>query len=264
MKNTKMYNTKNILKQYKDSKNLSTRISLYSKYSTNKQDYGDWLFLNYKFFKGCKVLEMGSGTGGLWDRIENLPINSQLVISDFSPGMVDELKIKFLHLDNIDIKQIDIQDIPFDDESFDIVIANSMLYHVPDIDKAIKEVARVMKSDGTFYTATSGNKSMFVFLKATLPDIDLGITMPDSITFTLDNGSKFFKNYLSEVKIHIYNNDVEITDTNDLVNFIYSVPSIEGLDNMHREKIFDYYENKKDSNGIINIPIKYGTFVAKK
>ena len=41
--------------------------------------------------------------------------------------------------------KIDIQDIPYEDDSFNIVIANHMLYHVSNVNKAIEEVYRVLK-----------------------------------------------------------------------------------------------------------------------
>ena len=47
-------------------------------------------------------------------------------------------------------QKIDIQDIPFPDHCFDVVIANHMLYHVPDLTKAISEVHRVLRTDGKF------------------------------------------------------------------------------------------------------------------
>jgi len=58
--------------------------------------------------------------------------------------------------DNVSYNQVDIQEIPFGGKSFDVVIANSMLYHVPDIEKAIREVCRVLKDGGMFYCATYG------------------------------------------------------------------------------------------------------------
>lgn len=265
MLNSKMYDTKNVLKQYKNGKNLSTRISLYEKYGTNTKKYTTWIYENYEFFDGCKILEFGSGTGKDWkDKIGDLSQKCSLILSDFSQGMVEELTSKFAKYNNIEVMKIDIQNVQIEDNSKDFAIANSMLYHVPDIDKAVREVCRVLKAKGTFYAATSGSKGMFQYLTETLHNIDSGITMPNNITFTLQNGSKYLEKYFNQVNITKYNNRLEIADTSDLVDFIYSVSSIEGLKDCHREKIFDYYERKKNSTGIIPIDIEYGMFVAKK
>ena len=265
MLNNKMNDTKNVLNQYKDGKNLSTRISLYEKYSTNTKKYTTWIYNNYEFFEGCKILEFGSGTGKDWkDIIAELSQKCSLILSDFSEGMVEELKLKFGKFNNIDVMKIDIQNAQIEDNSKDFVIANSMLYHVPDIDRAVKEVFRLLKPNGTFYAATAGSKSMFQYLKETLHNIDSSITIPHNITFTLENGNKYLQKHFNQVNIKKYFNKLEITNTTDLVNFIYSVSSIEGLTDCDREKIYDYFEHKKNSKGIIPIDIEYGMFIAKK
>lgn len=105
---------------------------------------------------------------------------------------------------------------------------------------------------------------MFQYLTETLHNIDTSITIPNNITFTLQNGDKYLQKYFNQVNITKYYNKLEITNTTDLVDFIYSVSSIEGLKHCDREKIYDYYEHKKNSKGIIPIDIEYGIFIAKK
>lgn len=72
-----------------------------------------------------------------------------MVLSDKSPHMIDILKNKFSNT-KVLIEQIDVMNIPYEDESFDMVIANSMLYHVANLSKAISEVKRVLKTGGIF------------------------------------------------------------------------------------------------------------------
>lgn len=263
--NTKMNDTNNVQKQYKDGKNLSTRVSLYEKYSVNRKKYSTWIFENYKFFDGCRILEFGSGFGKDWkDKVEILSPKSTLILSDFSPGMVEELRSRFGEYSNVETKILDIQDAQINDSYSDIVIANSMLYHVPDINKALMEVSRVLKTNGIFYATTSGNKSVFEYLSRTLPIIEPDILLPSSISFTLQNGREYLEQVFSHVRITKYKNTLEIEDTNDLLDFIYSVSSIEGLNESHRMKLYDYYESKKNSKGFISIDIEYGMFIAKK
>ena len=56
--------------------------------------------------------------------------------------------------------QLDAQALPFADGSFDSVIANHMLYHVPDRQKTYAEVRRVLKPEGRFYAATMSRDNM--------------------------------------------------------------------------------------------------------
>ena len=144
-----------VKKQYANANNLNTRSSIHDKYSTNKQGFGKWIFSNYKLERGMKVLELGCGNGDLWrgrkGEIEDL---DKLVLSDFSEGMLAAARENVGEHHNVCYKVINIMDIPYEDESFDVVIANMMLYHVPDINKGLSEVRRVLKKDGVFYTAT--------------------------------------------------------------------------------------------------------------
>jgi SAM-dependent methyltransferase len=135
--------------QYATSKGLDTRLSFHDKYSTNKLGYGNWIVSNYEIAEGMKVLELGCGTGSLWmGRDELVDKFGKFVLTDFSEGMLATAKGNLGERKNLEYKQADIQDLPFEDGSFDVVIANSMLYHVPDIMKGISEVRRVLKDDG--------------------------------------------------------------------------------------------------------------------
>ena len=151
----------NVKEQYKDDNNLSIRIKLHAKHSTNKQGFIPWLFEKYKFSNGYRILELGCGNGEQWqNRIQQLPADCILVLSDFSEGMVKNVWEKYSNHKNLLAQNIDIQNIPFPDNSFDVVIANHMLYHVPDLLKALSEVKRILKSGGKFYAATNGNGGM--------------------------------------------------------------------------------------------------------
>ncbi len=65
-------NLNNVLEQYSNDKNLSNRITLHTKYSTSKISVHDWFFEQYQLKPGCRILELGCGTGAQWDgRIES-------------------------------------------------------------------------------------------------------------------------------------------------------------------------------------------------
>ena len=96
------------------------------------------------------MLELGCGTGEMWlGKGRIISGCSRFVLSDFSEGMLDKAKETLRGQKGIEYRRIDIQDIPFEDRTFDAVIANMMLYHVPDLQKGLREVGRVLKEDGT-------------------------------------------------------------------------------------------------------------------
>ena len=156
-------------KQYATSANLNTRISIHDKYSTNKQGFGNWIYSHYEIEDGARVLELGCGTGSMWKGHDELIKKcSELVLSDFSDAMIETTRQTISELPNITYRSIDIQNIPYDTATFDVVIANMMLYHVPNLSKALLGVHRVLKPKGKFYCATYGEHGIIEYLSKLL------------------------------------------------------------------------------------------------
>ena len=91
-----------VKKQYDNSNRLNTRISIHQKYSTNKLGFGNWIYNNYDLSSNICVLELGCGTGEMWKgKIDNLPSNSKLYLTDYSEGMVNKAKELLGKHDNV-------------------------------------------------------------------------------------------------------------------------------------------------------------------
>ena len=106
--------------------------------------------------------------------------------------MLEKVKSLLASFEKFRFDVVDIQNIPYEDNSFDIVIANMMLYHVPNLDKAFCEVKRVLKKDGTFYCATFGEDGLDEGLAKMLGTE--AASNESSHTFTLQNGAKKLDN----------------------------------------------------------------------
>lgn len=253
----KMDNQKIVEQQYATSGNLESRISLHEKYSTNKFGWFNWLFSNYDIKPGDRILELGCGNGKLWaEHYDDLPENINLVLSDISENMVDAAKQLVGDKSNITYMVIDVQDIPYPGNSFDIVIANMMLYHVPDLEKGLSEIKRVLNSDGKFYCATFGENGIAGFVKDALH-------MPrvKRSKFTLQNGADCLKTQFGQIKKKLQENSLAVTDTNDLIAYIRTLPWAEELQAISGSDMFAVLEAYKQ-NGVIMIPKEYGTFIA--
>lgn len=252
-------NDKDIVKkQYENSNNLNLRISIHDKYSFNKQGFGNWIFENYNILPNANILELGCGTANMWNKKDDI-INkcNSIVLSDLSLGMIETAKNN-IKSDKIDFRVIDIQNIPYEDNSFDIVIANMMLYHVPDLNKALSEVKRVLKSNGVFYCATYGENGIMNYLSKILGFID-----NTNKNFTLQNGNSILKKHFNKVEMLEYKDHLEVSNVNDLIDYIYSLSSMSNLNMMDKDKMYKIL-NDNMVDGIINIPKEYGMFIAKK
>lgn len=251
---------KTVEKQYASSKNLKTRISIHEKYSTNKQGFGNWIFSHYEIADGARVLELGCGTGDMWKGHEDLITKcSQLVLTDFSDAMVETAKKNVGEKLNVVYQSADIQNIPFPADSFDAVIANMMLYHVPDFDKGLSEVRRVLKEDGKFYCATFGEHGIMEYLSSLLSEY--GVQDNVNKNFTLQNGDEKLVSVFSEVIKKEYKDSLAVTDLDDMVDYIYSLSSMTSLCNVPKEKIKAILKNHT-VNGVLSVPKEYGMFIA--
>ena len=250
-----------VRKQYNTSEKLDTRISIHSKYSVNKQGFGNWIFSHYRIREGMSVLELGCGTGNMWiGREEMIRRCSRFVLSDFSEGMLDKAKETLGCMDGIEYRVIDIQDIPFEDHGFDAVIANMMLYHVPDLRKGLREVQRVLKRDGTFYCATYGEHGMMEYISGLFADGQAQDAVNGS--FTLQNGEEKLRPFFADVRRLLYEDALEVTDAEDLADYIYSLAGMTELRKRPRSEVRAVLE-KNMRDGVLHVPKEYGMFIAK-
>lgn len=248
-----------VQKQYESTTNLNTRISIHDKYSVNKQGFGNWIVSHYQINEGMRILELGCGTGDMWkDQINLLEKCSELVLTDFSDAMIKTAHDNIGDFPNVTYRVVDIQEIPFEANDFDIVIANMMLYHVPDLQKGLSEVKRVLKENGKFYCATYGEHGIIEYVAGLLESY--GVEDRENKSFTLQNGRKMLAQYFSSVEMFEYIDSLEVTNIDDMLDYIYSLSSMTDVSYIERNVIKKVLEENM-ADGILKVPKEYGMFV---
>ena len=251
-----------VIEQYKSHDNLDIRVELHKRYSKNKLGFNNWIFSNYQNTDEVTILELGCGTGELWkSNLDSIDKMKQLIITDFSNDMVETTKSVIGNRDNVNYEIMDIQKISFENETFDIVIANMLLHHVNDIDKAISEVNRVLKKGGIFYCATFGENGVVDYLASLFKDV-VNQNLENK-TFTLQNGKAFLNRYFDTVEKLIYDDELQVTSIDDLVQYIQSLKGISEIGSLEEEIIRNRLESEFN-NGMLIIPKEYGMFIARK
>ena len=254
-------------KQYRDASNLNARIRLHVEFSTNKYGWFRWVFDQYELPTRASVLELGCGPGDLWlENISRIPKGWQITLSDFSTGMLAQVREKLSILARpINFELIDAQSIPYEDNQFDIVIANHFLYHVPDRSKALSEIRRVLKPGGQFYATTIGVNHMKELpeLVARFDPENGAFLKSDEIPFNMENGEAQIRKYFSEVEQRRYQDDLRISDADVLVNYIFSGMRL-GLNASQRDDLTAFIRQEMAANGgLINIQKDSGIFIAQ-
>ena len=136
-----------VARQYAGEQNLEARRSLYA--NTEGPDPREVAFEAVAEVEPRRVLEVGGGPGELAERIAT-ELGCEVVMLDVSPRMV-----KLACKRGVDARVGDVQELPFENESFDCALAAWMLFHVPDLDRGLAELARVLRPGGRLVAVTN-------------------------------------------------------------------------------------------------------------
>lgn len=211
--------------QYKDSSNLNARINLHERFSTNPQHWQHWTFSQLALTPGSHILELGCGPADLWkNNLTRIPADCSITLSDFSAGMLQDARKQLgAAADRFNFQVIDVQDIPFEDAHFDYIIANHMLYHVPDRPQALAEIRRVLRPDGHFYAATNGEEHLqeiSQLVNAAGISSNGMLSMSALRKFSLENGTQQLALYFTHIEQRLHPNNLAVTESAPLLAFI--------------------------------------------
>lgn len=255
----------NIIEQYKNAKNLNDRISLHEKYSTNKQGWFNWLFNQIDFSKVNRLLELGCGNGKLWQENRIDLRNREIFLSDISEGMVEEVRNKLGSDFNCIVA--DAEKIPFKDSYFDTIIANHILFYLNDLNLGLKEIDRVLKSDGILYCSTYGKNHMKEITEI-VQNFDSRINLSNHSLyeiFGLENGEGILSKYFSNIQRMDYKDSLEITESKPLIDYIMSCHGNQNeILGPRLNEFKEYIEELLENNGKIIVTKQAGLFICKK
>lgn len=251
---------KELLQQYIDSSNLDASVKLQDRFSSNRHGWYKWTFNNIKLNKKYKVLEIGCGNGALWSKnIDLLDKDINITLTDVCEDMVNNAKKNLSdYSDVFDFEIVDPNNIPFEDESFDLVIANHILFYMKDLDKVLKEIKRVLKVGGHFYSSTIDSNNMKE-LESLMKGFNSNIKISEekiSSKFGMANGQEILSKHFSQTKRYLYEDKLVINDSKGILEYIYSIPGniIELVDTKKKdfEKYIDLNINKHGNIYITN------------
>lgn len=137
-----------VRREYADETGLRTRAAAYGG-SLGGRDAREVAFEAVAERSPRRVLEVGCGRGEFAERV-GAEVGAEVVAVDVSPRMVALARAR-----GVDARVGDVQRLPFADGDFDCAVANWMLYHVPEVDRALAELARVLRPGGRLVAATN-------------------------------------------------------------------------------------------------------------
>lgn len=176
-----------VREQYASEANLRARQALWE--GAEGDDTKEILWRALQEWQPRHVLEVGGGQGELAERLQR-ELGAQVSFVDLSPRMVELARAR-----GIDAQEGDAQELPFADGVFDTVVAAWMLYHVPDLDAALGEFARVLTKGGALIAVTNSEQHI-----AELREL---LAYPPGVftmTFNSENGEDILRRHFSVVE----------------------------------------------------------------
>lgn len=254
--------------QYHNADRLNARITLHTRFSTNDYGWFKWVFDHFKVAPDARILELGCGPGDLWrENAHRLPSGWQVTLSDFSAGMMLQAREHLAgEVLQASLSVVDAQAIPFDDNRFDAVIANHFLYHVPDLQKALAEIRRVMIPGGRLYTTTIGETHLQEISDLVMqfdPAVE-DVFKSNKRPFTLENGEAQLRAWFPEIEVARYPDSLRVTEIQPLADYILSTVRFDQVKD-RREALVGFLSQQMEANGgVVRVKKESGLFTAVK
>ena len=197
--------------QYATEANLASRSSLYSE--TAGPFAGDVALAAIGEVRPGRVLEVGCGTGWFAARVRD-ELGAEVVALDQSERMVELARSR-----GLDARVGDVQEPPFSDGVFDCVVANWMLYHVPDLDRGLREIRRVLDPGGRLVAITNGSDHLLELWELVGGTESL---QGRELTFSAENGEESLRRHFARVQVRDARGTVRISDRAAVVSYLGS------------------------------------------
>lgn len=255
--------------QYMNSSNISARIRLHTEFNTNPYGWFPWIYDNCHLTGSERILEIGCGDGSFWKQnLSRLPQHLSLVLSDMSEGMVRDVQNSLQNIPSFEACNFEVfgcEEIPYEDNSFDIIIANHVFFYCRDISKALSEVQRVLRPNGILVCSTYGCHHMQE-ISQLVKEYDDRITLSAKDLYEIfgkENGASLMSPFFNDIEWLEYPDSLLVTDAEALVAYILSCHGNQNQYIVDSFQEFRSYVKNKMKKGF-HITKEAGIFVAKK
>ena len=260
---------KSLKSQYENANNISARIRLHREFSTNPKGWFPWIFetgvLPYiaEKSKTVHILELGCGEGSLWtENLSHLPENVHVTVSDISEGMIRDVRRNIGSDERFSYECYDCHKIPAQANTYDIVIANHLLFYCEDMAQVCSEVKRVLKDGGVFLCSTYGTAHMQEITHLVQKFDSRIILAAENLyeRFGLDNGKEILAPYFEQVDTVLYEDAIVIDKADPLIEYILSCHGNQNQYLLDKYQDFRQYV-KKQVKGQYRITKEAGYFI---
>ena len=247
--------------QYKTDANLAARQSIYA-YQQPHVHLAPLALAEALSTGKESVLDVGCGNGLYIGELYARGHAGTVIGMDLSPGMIDAAHAR---VSRTPFLRADAEALPFPDESFDVVLAMHMLYHVSDRARGIAELRRVLRDGGTLLVVT--NSDLHIRELDEIVVAAAGRSLPSNrLTFTLESGGEELAESFEFVERRDYPSELVITEVEPVLNYVRSMHAwvsgdeqLEGI----AEEIARRVGEVVDRDGAFRVRTQPGYFVCR-
>jgi SAM-dependent methyltransferase len=227
------FDTEAIHGMYASQDAWRTRQDIHDRYTVPPQNMIDWALGCVRWRGDEGVLDVGCGPGRWYEPLKQRFPNITYFGIDRFPAMLRAHPApQSRHI-------ADAEHLPFPDRSFDVVMANHMLFHVPDPEQAIREFRRVLKPTGSVMATTNSVHNMpelqALLRRAVTLLAPPGMTNPrvpaqHTDQFTLESGTRMLSRYFYAVVRHDLPGSLVFTNAEPIIDYMQSTRSLRESD----------------------------------
>jgi SAM-dependent methyltransferase len=184
-------------RSYATQEKLAVRAQTHARYTVPPLDFPAWVMEQLDWNGRETIIDIGCGHGNytLW----GLALGGRYIAADLSMGMLRDLPMANLRRVNLDAQRL-----PFVSGAADAVLANHMLYHVPDLDGVLAEIRRVLGEDGRLIAATNsvqGLPQLKRLLDETAVQLGFGLQHTQlNNQYSLESGAAVLRRHFTHVE----------------------------------------------------------------
>jgi SAM-dependent methyltransferase len=256
---------------------LDIRIQTHQLYTRPQVDFAQWVLEQIRWRGDEVVLDVGCGSGLYVSPVmARLDHGGRLVSADLSLGMLKQVASRS-PAGPSGLLNTDAMELPLAAGSCDVVLANHVLYHLPDIGRGVGEIHRVLRAGGYLIAATNARDSMRRFLEemedaAAILGYELELPVsPAGLRFNLENASEWVGTAFADCDVRVLDSELVFPVAEPAVAYINSMRNgfeLQLPDGLEWEALLDQTGRQIEAvvteRGAYHVPKRTGVLVARK
>lgn len=253
--------------QYAGPERFDARVRLYRLYARARPTWLGWCWQQLALSPGERVAEVGTGTGNLWlENARAMPQGLAPLLSDRSAGMLHAARQRLRPFAaRFHFQRADVQHLPWREAAFDVVIANHMLYHVPDRPRAIAQLARVLSPSGRCLVGTN-DRGHLRELRELLADFEVESSLGSASAhrvFDLERAERELGAAFDEVRIARRRERLEVRDASVVGDYLRSIATESPANRARIARARSHVSERIRVEGCFEVTVAAGVCVAR-